>query len=263
MTAYFNFEYAIDDVKARLIDGDLIDANQWQSIKIPDSVKFIETTNVSFTVDLSDERDDLKFWANDIEPNLPWADVAFQERVAGIPWNPGIAWESWPYARSAASFKQEMFSHSYAERYWPKFAGKRSDKTWKERKGFNNPEVLLPNSGIRFKYGDLRDIVSLFNRDPLTRQAYLPVFFPEDTGAVHGERIPCTLGYHFLHRYGEMDITYYIRSCDFVRHFRDDLYMTLRLLIWMGEHVNFPIRLGTFTFHCVSMHCFEQDIAKL
>jgi thymidylate synthase len=200
------------------------------------------------------EEDDLEYYVDDIEPNIPWADIAFHERVNGIPWNPGTAWESWPYAKSAENFKQERFSHSYAERYWPRYANQHEDSRWREG------EVPTYNRhGIRFDYGDLDNIVALMNNDPLTRQAYLPIFFPEDTGVVHGERVPCTLGYHFFHRYGEMDITYYIRSCDFVRHFRDDLYMSLRLLMWMCNKVNFDVKPGRFIFHCTSMHMFEHD----
>jgi hypothetical protein len=250
------FRAAIEEVKHRLSNGELIDSVSWQSIKVPDSVRFRETTNIYFTVDLANEPDDLDFWADDIEPNLPWADVAFHERVKGIPWNPGVAWKSWPWAKSAEQFKPEVFSHSYAERYWPKFADRMPDEEWKTSDPLMDE---FHREGIRFKYGDLNDVAALMNRDPLTRQAYLPIFFPEDTGVVHGERVPCTLGYHFMHRNGEMDITYYIRSCDFVRHFRDDLYMTLRLLLWMISKVDFDCKPGRFIFHCSSLHCFEHD----
>ena len=256
MNNLFNFYDAIEDVRDRLIHGDVIDAARWQSINVPKSVKFQETTNVYFDVNLYPTHNgSLRNWIRDIQPNMPWAEDAFQERVSGIPWNPGKAWETWPYAKSAANFKQERFSHSYAERYWPKNAGGFTDQDWE-----NGTDYAGSRLGIRFNYGDLHDVVKLMNNDPLTRQAYLPIFFPEDTGVVHGERIPCTLGYHFLLRDGKLSVTYYIRSCDFVRHFRDDLYMTLRLLMWMRESVNFPIMsLGTFTFHCVSMHCFKTD----
>ena len=66
-------------------------------------------------------------------------------------------------------------------------------------------------------YGDLDDVVTLLTNDPLTRQAFLPMWFPEDTGVVHGTRVPCSLGYHFMQRDGRLSITYYIRSCDIVR----------------------------------------------
>ena len=137
------------------------------------------------------------------------------------------------------------------ERYWPKHAGEH-----------DGPE------GIRFAPGELSDVVEHLTNNPETRQAYLPIWFPEDTGVVHGERVPCTLGYHFLHRHGYLHMTYYIRSCDFTRHFRDDLYLSLRLQIYMMDCLRVQpnwegIRPGMFVFHCVSMHCFENDFRAI
>jgi thymidylate synthase len=89
--------------------------------------------------------------------------------------------------------------------------------------------------GIRYEYGDLDDVVNLLYEHPFTRQATFPIFFPEDTGAVHGGRIPCTLHYHFLRRGDSLHLWYAIRSCDAVRHFRDDVYMATRLCQWVTE----------------------------
>ncbi|MCA1799997.1 MAG: thymidylate synthase [Actinobacteria bacterium] len=105
--------------------------------------------------------------------------------------------------------------------------------------------------------------------EPSTRQAYLPIWFPEDTGAVHGRRVPCTLGYHFLIRNGKLQITYYIRSCDFLRHFRDDVYMAGRLAQWMTFRYNEDcpaaerIRVDKLVMHIVNFHVFEGDVPKL
>src|SRR3954468_15378336 len=91
--------------------------------------------------------------------------------------------------------------------------------------------------GIRYDYGDLQDVVDMLVRSPYTRQAVLPVWFPEDTGAVHGERVPCTLIYHWMLRDGRLHCFYDIRSCDFVRYFRDDVYFAMRLTQWLIEQV--------------------------
>ena len=53
-------------------------------------------------------------------------------------------------------------------------------------------------------------------------------WIPEDTGAHHGERVPCTLGYHFIRRDDYLHMFYFIRSCDYIRHFRDDIYLAMR-----------------------------------
>jgi thymidylate synthase len=127
------------------------------------------------------------------------------------------------------------------------------------------------HTGIRYNYGDLDDLVELLIRNPYTRQAYLPVWFPEDLdAAVKRQRVPCTLGYHFLTSYREVDITYHIRSCDFMRHFRDDVYMAGRLCQWVVSHMNDNIeagdeawRPGTLVMNIGSLHCFEGDRQKM
>jgi hypothetical protein len=236
-----------------------------------------EVLNPSFQVSTGWIEELMKYRI-DIQPNLPWADLHFEERVSGTPLNPGQTWKDWPYALSADKFRTEQggkFSHTYMERYWPKEAGghyKSAELSQRYRH---------PLHGIRYAYGDLNDVINHLLGDPLTRQAYLPVWFPEDTGTVHGERVPCSLGYHWIQRNGYLHATYYIRSCDFVRHFRDDLYLTVRLWLWLLEklrekeqhdivdlQVDRPafwehIRLGMFTFHCVSMHMFINDWNQL
>ena len=253
---------------------------RWQSTDVSKKpeMRMREVLNCSFRVSTG-WIENLDKYREDIKPNLPWADDHFLERVSGEPLNPGEQWKNWPWALSADKFRTEgkKFSHSYMERYWPKFAGY-SDENRAEAKKVEKewPGALMPNHGIRYNYGDLNDVVSHLLADPLTRQAYLPVWFPEDTGVVHGERVPCSLGYHWIQRNGYLHATYYIRSCDFYRHFRDDLYLTVRLWLWLLDQLRerepivdenhqpqdsfwHQIRLGLFTFHCVSMHVFVND----
>lgn len=60
--------------------------------------------------------------------------------------------------------------------------------------------------------------------------------------------------------------TYYIRSCDFMRHFRDDVYMAARLTQWVcsqldpnrGSDVSWP-QPGSLTMHVGSFHVFAGD----
>lgn len=175
-------------------------------------------------------------------PNLPWAEDHFKERISGIPLNPGNEYLNWPYypkqdnhIRNEGGWGDKLFTHTYMERFWPKYAGMFSpipsptiESEWEELK-ING----IINKGIRYNYGDLNSIVDLLKKDPNTRQAFLPIWFPEDTGAVHGGRVPCTLGYLFNLVDNKLDITYYIRSCDFIRHFKDDIYLACRLVQWL------------------------------
>ena len=114
---------------------------------------------------------------------------------------------------------------------------------------------------------DARDVVAHLAHDPQSRQAYLPIWFPEDTGKTT-VRVPCTLGYHFIQRHKFLHCTYYIRSCDAVRHMRDDIYLTVRLQLWMLEQLRLIdpdwklVKPGLFTMHIVSLHMFRNDFIK-
>jgi hypothetical protein len=191
-----------------------------------------------------------------ISPNLPWAEDHFQERVGGKPLNPPPSNAWWPFAQNGhADHVDETgkFSHTYPERFWPKHAGE-DLVTW-------NDEPVT-HVGIRFQYGDLSDVVNRLISSRMTRQAYLPVWFPEDTGAPEGERVPCSIGYHFMIREGRLHVSYTIRACDFMRHFKDDVYMAIRLAQWVRHEVDMDfdeLKMGDLTMHIGSFHIFNGD----
>jgi hypothetical protein len=256
---YPNFRDAYASVGNRIQHSSYeVHTEKWQGMDISKrpEAKMREILNCDFTVPLLGQMD-LDHWRFDISPNLPWADDHFEERVSGNSLNPGETWKQWPWALAADKHRTYslQFTHTYMERYWPKYA---------------NTEGLAPiREGIRYKYGDLWNVIDQLSNEPFTRQAYLPIFFPEDTGAVHGGRVPCTLGYHWIVRSGFLHTTYYIRSCDYYRHFKDDLYLTVRLTLWLLEKLREQdgwwnqITPGLFSFHCVSMHLFINDYRKL
>lgn len=258
MKIYPNFTAAVAAARQRLIDvGSWVKGDQWQSIDVSTKPEMVtrETLNFSFQVAVMGES--LKAIREDIKPNLPWADDHFEERVSGQPLNPGKQWRFWPWALSADGFRDGagQFSHTYMERIWPKHAGAFAVKG-------------ADNVGIRYRYGDLQDVVKHLHAHPLSRQAYLPIWFPEDTGVAHGERVPCTLGYHFIHREGYLHTVYYIRSCDVVRHFQDDIYLAVRLKLWLLAQLREldtqwkKVSPGFFTMHITSLHMFKADWQK-
>lgn len=245
-----------------LNEGTRIHPARWQGVDVtarPGS-EMVELLNVDLDIDLRGI-EDLGRWRQEIRPNLPWADEHFAERVSGEPLNPPPSWVRWPWANSADKFRAGIdlrFNHTYPERYWPKTAG------------LTSRSLRTVNFGIREIYGDLRDVIELMRRDPLTRQAYLPIFFPEDTGVGDGGRKPCTLGYQFIVRDNKLHIYYPMRSCDLLRHFRDDCYLTVRLGLWVLEQLRQPITaasddfwhsvtLGSLQMHMTSLHCFIGD----
>lgn len=244
-------EYMIDFV---LNQGYKIHPQNWQGLEVTHKpeAEMIENLNLCFQVPLPGQ--DLSALTKEISPDLDWANEHFEERVSGIPYNPPPSSSTWKYAQADnKDFKKnEIFDHTYPERFWPKDANfLAADQTRR--------------MGIRYAYGDLEDVIKLLGRDPTTRQAFLPIFFPEDTGSVNNIRVPCTLGYHFIMRGNHLHVTYFIRSMDILRHARNDFYLTARLLYWVLEQLrcNYdawrPVRPGLFTLHCVSAHCFVGD----
>lgn len=259
-----------------------VDVGQWQGLDIKgDSSKVTwELREVILAMKMPDSMNGAQ---REYLPNLPWAEDHFQERVSSEPLNPPPSSEWWPFAQQGneAFVKDRKFSHTYPERFWPKHAGHpRSSCPYIAEtdegttKGFYSSFWDCdhgPRHGIRFHYGDLNDVVSRLIANPLTRQAYLPVWFPEDTGAPENERVPCSLGYHFMIRQDKLHLTYHIRACDMMRHFRDDVYMAVRLGQWVKNELfelsgNDQLRdltMGELTMHIGSFHIFEGDRAMV
>lgn len=260
--------FLVADAKLRelmMTVGKPVHTATWQGIDISKrpEAKMYELLNVSLHVELRGIGN-LEHWRQEIRPNLPWADEHFEERVSGKPLNPPPSWVRWPYAHSASNFREaQKFNHTYPERFWPKFAGIPEDL------GPHDPD-RGPHYGIRWQYGDLGDVVKLLAKDPLTRQAYLPMFFPEDTGIGDGGRKPCTLGYQFIMRDGYLHCFYPMRSTDILRHLRDDIYLAVRLLLWVQNRLVDEdvvtwgnVKPGSLSMHMTSLHCFTNDLLAL
>ena len=215
----------------------------WQSVKTDNPM--YEINNLFFDASMPETKKEL---VKEIGPDLPWAEDHFKERIAGYPLNPGNEYKNWPYYRAEIDDKRFResdegfkFSHTYMERYWP-------------------PKDL---KGIRYNYGNLGHLVDRLNKNPYTRQAYFTVWHPEDQKE-RSERIPCTLGYHFLIRNGKLNITYHIRSCDIRRHFKNDIYLTARLAQWVRDKLKIYFKMGNIYMWIGSLHCFylEKEMLK-
>lgn len=255
-------------------DSQEVSTDRWQSWDIknrPDYVTY-ELLNYSCHVPLYGEELDL--YQHDIKANLPWADDHFEERVCGYPINPGTQWENWPWGAAAAKHRDgnAKFNHNYMERLWPKIAGlvNSGTRTPEDYKKEIPPGGYASIMGIYHQYGDLNDLVKYLVKEPTTRQAYIPLFFPEDTGFGDGGRKPCTLGYQFIVRNKQLHLYYPMRSCDFVRHFRDDIYLGIRLLLWVlykcreaDPDTWNDIKPGSYSMHCTSLHIFTNDWINL
>lgn len=261
----------LDILKER---GSVIKTERWQAMDLLDmpGSEMVEVLNLSLSCPIPQNK---VVAAKMTQCNMPWAENHFRERVCGHPINPGKEWENWPWAKFAdKSRENQKFNHNYMERMWPRRAGFTSDPTetveeymklCKHAEAWDKAE----NRGIYHRYGDYQDVIDLLAKEPLTRQAYLPIWFPEDTGVAHEGRKPCTLGYHFIMRDDQLHVVYYIRSCDALRHFRDDIYLTMRLVYDIIDKCSWKnprwkdVTPGTFTMHITSFHCFINDYLSM
>lgn len=277
MKSFERFDEAIQWARQQLSEhGEIVHSRRWQGVEIANNPNMacLELIHVHLEINMNGYEHDLEAYARDIQPDLPWADEHFLERVCGAPINPGLQFKHWPWnkGRGAESFldRRGKFNHNYMERYWPKHAHVVTEPTadksgWRQRfKDYFQTGKAQPMRGIMYEYGDLGDVVDLLIDDPLTRQAYLPMWFPEDTGG-GDKRAPCTIGYHFLMRGDRLDINYHIRSCDLVKHFRNDLYMTARLAVWVLQQLQSrdprwkDVQIGRFIMQIGSLHSFKPD----
>lgn len=279
---YPHFNAAYKDLLRQFQRAPEVHAQRWQGTDVSSrpEAKMVELLHPSFQVALQHEN--LGKFREDIPANYPWADHHFLERVCGVPINPGTEWANWPWSNSADAHREKngQFNHNYMERYWPKHAGQLNAATetradWEagmhELEGSTHDyNLTAPLHGIRYPYGDLSDMVQHLANEPDTRQAYLPIFYPEDTGIMNPTRKPCTLGYQFILRHGYFHVTYYMRSCDFYRHWADDCYLTIRLQLWILGQLRDrdpqtwdTVKPGFFTMHVTSLHMFTNDLREL
>lgn len=260
-----------------VLDTKPFNTGEWQAMDIRGS-KLHETHELE---DVSLVWDQVPSHALDAIPAIDfnWAREHFQERVSGQPLNPAPSHLEWPYAvrGNTDHTTGEQFDHTYPERFWPRHAG-HMRKHAVTLYDLDRDNVALPDgidnicggqSGIRFPYGDLMDVVGLLATKPLTRQAYLPVWFPEDTGATEGQRVPCTLGYHFMQRNNRLSCRYYMRSCEVYRHLSNDVYFAVALMHWICNEVSvrsnarINFRPRSLVMHISSLHAFTGDKKKI
>ncbi len=164
--------------------------------------------------------------------NILWAQKEAEERLdngryIAEPLNPGKAWsfnqEFWrPFLRDG------LFSYSYTER-------------WQEQIPYIIHELSLrPNSrqAIMTMYDRHQDIMNWGGRD----------------------RVPCSMYYSFLIRQKKLHLTYHQRSCDLIKFFATDVYLTIKLLEVVAYKLN--LKIGRFTHVIDSLHAFKNDLEE-
>lgn len=243
--------------------GGRVQAEQWQSTSEVDPMKQVieqEFATITYTM-----RDTMEGAQRDLKPNLPWAEEHFLERVCGVPLNPPPSHVRWPFAQGAnEKFTPEgKFSHSYPERLWAHSRYITPQPSPDTLLGYSNEPVKMQ------EVANLNDLVQLLADHPTTRQAFIPIWWPIDGKMAEKERVPCTIGYHFLLRDRMLHCHYFMRSCDAMRHLADDLYMATRLTQWICRELNDYWRAnnrfdgvepGQLVMQITSLHIFEGDV---
>lgn len=176
----------------------------------------------------------------DLEPIQPWADAEWEERLSGIRGNsvnPGKAWKLRPAVWEPLLETPKFGSLAHENRQF--------SYTYSERLAESVPPAIF----------------ELYER-PTSRQAYVSVWNPVLDGPNVGtRRVPCSLGYHFMVRQGALHVTYTMRSSDFNTHFDNDLYLALKLLIFVADKIDQPV--GSLTHVVHSLHTYARNVAGI
>ena len=170
--------------------------------------------------------------SSDIEGVIqPWADMEFTERVdyrGNV--NPGEAYKTRPEVWNEYMHNGK-FAYTYNERF--------------------------------YRNEQLPKIIDRLRVDHDSRQLWLSVWDcnedPDKLGGI--SRVPCSLGYNFQFRDGKLNMHYVMRSCDFNTHFRNDVYLAIRLLEYVAQKVNMEV--GNFTHTMFSLHVYKKDVKEV
>jgi thymidylate synthase len=170
----------------------------------------------------------------DLDPTQPWAQVEWTERIKGVSGfgvNPGEAWnerpEVWKELLELGHKGRVKFSYTYSERY---------------------------AQGIQ-----ILKVIEELKIHPSTRQAFVGIWNPVgDTAFLGRRRVPCSLGYHFMIREDKLDMTYMMRSSDFITHWDNDCWLSLQLQFYVADKIERPP--GKFSNWICSLHAYEKDL---
>jgi len=161
--------------------------------------------------------------------NVDWLITELCERMNGLygkePLNPGIAWKNnsdfW-----GKFIRNGVFSYSYAERM----------------------QEQLPY------------IIRELKEKPNTRQAVLTMYDKHNDMLHWGgrDRVPCSLTYQFMLREDKLVLIYNQRSCDFVKFFPSDVWLTVGMLLHVANAIEKEP--GQFIHFLGSLHAFAGDL---
>jgi thymidylate synthase len=167
--------------------------------------------------------------------DVEWVKEEWKDRLTGN-LNPGKAWKQRPEVWTQFLEKPNNYPHTFG-----KFA-----YTYSVRMGGNHLQRLIAELKLH----------------PESRQLWLPVWdrnVDETRRGIH--RVPCSLGYWFVQRRGELHLTYMMRSCDYATHYPNDIALASIMQHYVAKETGYTV--GTFTHFVGSFHVFEKDVADV
>ncbi len=162
-----------------------------------------------------------------------WVRIEWQDRLAGN-LNPGRAYRARP------DVWKQFLEHNHKD------GEGRFSYTYSVRMGG--------------KYLD--SIIDELRTHPNSRQLYLPVWDRAEDYKRRGKRrVPCSLGYWFVMRAGQIHLTYMMRSCDFFTHYANDVALATVMHHYVAKETGYEV--GTFTHFVGSLHVYAKDVADV
>lgn len=173
----------------------------------------------------------------------PWADAEFEERVTD-PWERD--WEGKRILFQAPEFINPGEAWRLREEVWSEY--------------MHDGKLAYTYNELLWNNDQLTKIMNRLKEDPDSRQLWISLWNPDkDPDFLGGvSRVPCSLGYGLQVRDGKLNLHYVMRSCDFVTHFRNDVYLAIKFLEWVAEKTGYPV--GDFTHTMFSCHVYNKDI---
>lgn len=226
MRIFKDFNEAFGEIKRDLKEmGITVKTKTMQDKAIADDDNFstLEIQNYAYTVT------DPRF--EHLNPNQPWADADWHERMSGalgMPTNPGKAWE---LRRDVWEefLHDDRFSYTYSERL--------------------------------AQFDQVKNVIRALKNDRSSRQLYVSMWHPADSMKLGQSRVPCSLGWLFQHRNGGLDVTYMMRSADFHTHFQNDIFMAMKLQELIAAHAG--VATGNFSHFMGSLHVYAKDVQEV
>lgn len=171
----------------------------------------------------------------------PWADKEFEERITD------------PWIRNSDGEKVQFLGFINPGKAWES-----RREVWDEY--IHDGKMAYTYNEMIWKNDQCTKVLERLKVDPDSRQLWISLWNPEkDPDFLGGiSRVPCSLGYGFQVRDGKLNMHYVMRSCDFVTHFRNDVYLAIKFLEWVASKTGYKV--GNFTHTMFSLHIYNKDI---